>query len=32
MALTGEELSVLLKGVRIELKLKRSEVKERKIM
>ena len=30
MALTGEELNVLLGGVRVELKLKRSEVLERK--
>ncbi len=32
MELTGEELSILLKGTRVELKLKRSEVLERKIM
>lgn len=31
MKLTGEELSVLLGGVRVELKLKRSEVTERKV-
>lgn len=31
MALTGEELSYLLGGTRVELKLKRSEVFERKI-
>jgi len=29
MTLTGEELNILLKGVRIEQKLKRSEVKEK---
>ena len=32
MTLTGEELSVLLSGVRVELKLKRNEVLERKMM
>ena len=31
MILTGEELSVLLGGVRVELKIKRNEVFERKI-
>ncbi|MCL2153996.1 MAG: IS66 family insertion sequence element accessory protein TnpB [Oscillospiraceae bacterium] len=31
MTLTGEELAVLLGGVRVELKLKRNEVLERKI-
>jgi transposase len=31
MALTGEELSVLLSGVRVELKIKRKEVFERNI-
>ena len=31
MMLTGEELAVLLGGVRVELKLKRNEVFERKI-
>ena len=31
MTLTGEELSVLLSGVRVELKLKRNEVLERNI-
>jgi len=31
MTLTGEELSVLLGGVRVELKIKRNEVHERKI-
>lgn len=31
MTLTGEELSILLSGTRIELKLKRKEVFERKI-
>jgi transposase len=31
MTLTGEELSVLLGGVRVELKLKRNEVTERKV-
>jgi len=32
MALTGEELSILLGGARVELKLKRNEVFERKII
>lgn len=32
MALTGEELSVLLSGTRVELKIRRSEVLERKVM
>ena len=31
MSLTGEELTVLLSGVRVELKLKRNEVSERNI-
>jgi hypothetical protein len=31
MTLTGEELSYLLGGTRVELKLKRSEVIERKV-
>lgn len=31
MELTGEEMAVMLRGVRVELKLKRNEVKERKI-
>ena len=31
MALSGEELAVLLSGVRVELKIKRNEVLERKI-
>jgi transposase len=31
MELTGEELAVLLSGVRIELKIKRSEIIERKV-
>ncbi len=32
MTLTGEELSIMLKGNQVELKLKRSDVLERKIM
>lgn len=32
MTLTGEELSLLLGGTRVELKLKQNEVKERKII
>ncbi len=32
MALTSEELGIMLSGTRVELKLKRSEVSERKVM
>jgi hypothetical protein len=32
MTLTGEELCIMLSGTRVELKLKRSEVTERKTM
>ena len=32
MTLTGEELSILLGGARVELKLKRNEVNERKVV
>ena len=32
MTLTGEELSILLGGARVELKLKRNEVLERRVM
>ena len=32
MTLTGEELGIMLSGTRVELKLKRGEVSERKVM